>query len=293
MNWFACHTFSIDIYAESFYLIDVFEAEILTDRYNADMFQPPDERMKYKVQTEVYQGPLDLLLQLIERAELDISKLALAKVTDQFLEYMRSLKERRAERVSEFLVVASRLMQIKSEALLPRPVVRQPDEEDPGEALVQQLIMYKRYKELAALLAERQAKGLRSFLRTAPPPKLEGKLDLSGVGLEDLQTAAINAILNQAPRVPLGRVVAAPRVTIREKIRLIADRLKLNRSTRFADLVAETPGRLHVVVTFLAMLEMVRRHRIAARQQALFGDIELERDDEWGEELDFEIEFAE
>ena len=107
-----------------------------------------DPKSSYQVATEVFQGPLDLLLQLIERAELDISKLALSEVTDQFLDHMKQLTDRRVERVSEFLLVATRLMQIKSEALLPRPVVRLPDEEDPGEALVQQLIIYKRYKEI-------------------------------------------------------------------------------------------------------------------------------------------------
>lgn len=247
----------------------------------------------YQVETEVYQGPLDLLLQLIERAELDITKLALARVTDQFLAYMKELKDRRAERVSEFLVVAARLMQIKSEALLPRPVVRQADEEDPGEALVQQLILYKRYKEIAKLLAQRQQEDMRSYLRMAPPPKVEGRLDLSEVTVGDLYQAARNALLNQRPTAPLGRVVAAPRVTIREKIRLIVDRLRGVQRTTFKSLLDETPGRLHLVVTFLAVLELVRRYRIAAKQEALFGEIELERDEAWDDGLDFDLEFAE
>ena len=89
----------------------------------------------YKVSTPVYEGPLDLLLQLIERAELDITKLALAEVTEQYLEHLRSLQERAAQEVSAFLVVAARLLQIKSEALLPRPPVREAGEEDPAEAL--------------------------------------------------------------------------------------------------------------------------------------------------------------
>jgi len=136
---------------------------------------------KYKVETEVFQGPLDLLLQLIEKEELDISKLALSQVTDKFIAHMRQMEDRRAERVSDFLLVATRLMQIKSEALLPRPVVRLPDEEDPGEALVQQLIMYKRFKEISSILAQRQKDSLRSFVRLAAPPKIEGRLDVSGV----------------------------------------------------------------------------------------------------------------
>lgn len=252
-----------------------------------------DQPDAYNVDTEVYHGPLDLLLQLIERAELDITQLALAQVTDQFLEYMRRLQDRRAERVSEFLVVASRLMQIKSEALLPRPVIRQPDEEDPGEALVQQLLAYKRYKELAGLLAERQERNLRSYLRLAPPPKVEGHLDLSSVTAGNLFLAALRALSARPPLTPIGNVVEAPRVTVREKIRLIAGELRRSGKARFWELVGKTPDRLHVVITFLAMLELVRRFRITAHQEALFGDIELERDENWDEDLDFELEFVE
>jgi segregation and condensation protein A len=252
-----------------------------------------DAPQPYTVDTPVYQGPLDLLLQLIERAELDITKLALAQVTDQFLGYMRTLQELRAERVSEFLVVAARLMQIKSEALLPRPVERQPDEEDPGEALVQQLLMYKRFKELANLLTLRQEDELRSYVRMAPPPKVEGRLDLSDTTAEDIQRAAIRIFTKADARAPLRTVVAPPRVTIREKIKAIADVLRQKTVTTFRELVAKTPERLHVVVTFLAMLELVRRYRIAAKQEALFEDIELRRDDQWNESLDFELEFTE
>lgn len=252
-----------------------------------------DAPQPYTVDTPVYQGPLDLLLQLIERAELDVTKLALAQVTDQFLEYMRTLQELRAERVSEFLVVAARLMQIKSEALLPRPVERQPDEEDPGEALVQQLLKYKRFKELASMLTLRQEDELRSYVRMAPPPKVEGRLDLSDTTVEDIHKAALRVYLKADARAPLRTVVAPPRVTIREKIKAIAEVLRQKTVTTFRELVAKTPERLHVVVTFLAMLELVRRYRIAAKQEELFDDIELRRDDQWNESLDFELEFTE
>ncbi len=252
-----------------------------------------DAPQPYTVDTPVYQGPLDLLLQLIERAELDITKLALAEVTDQFLAYMRTLQELRAERVSEFLVVAARLMQIKSEALLPRPVVRNPDEEDPGEALVQQLLLYKRFKDLAALLRLRQEDNLRSYVRTAPPPKVEGRLDLSDTTMNDVYNAAMRVFTREDLRAPLRTLVPPPRVTIREKIKVIADALRNKTVTTFRELVKKTPGRLHVVVTFLAMLELVRRYRIAAKQEAPFDNIELRRDENWNENLDFEIEFTE
>jgi len=247
----------------------------------------------YTVATDVYQGPLDWLLQLIERAELDVTKLALAQVTDQFLAYMRTLQELRAERVSEFIVVASRLMQIKSEALLPRPVLRMPDEEDPGEALVLQLLLYKQFKELARLLAGRQADHLRTHLRMAPPPKIEGRLDLSNVSVHDLYAAAVRVFNREDLRTPLREVVAPPKITIREKILLVANSLKASTLVRFRELIKTSPGRLHMVITFLAILELVRRYRISAQQEALFGDIELRRDDAWDEDLDFELEFTE
>ena len=247
----------------------------------------------YTVATDVYQGPLALLLQLIERAELDVTKLALAQVTDQFLAYMRTLQELRAERVSEFIVVASRLMQIKSEALLPRPVLRMPDEEDPGEALVLQLLLYKQFKELARLLAGRQADHLRTHLRMAPPPKIEGRLDLSNVSVHDLYAAAVRVFNREDLRTPLREVVAPPKITIREKILLVANSLKASTLVRFRELIKTSPGRLHMVITFLAILELVRRYRISAQQEALFGDIELRRDDAWDEDLDFELEFTE
>lgn len=247
----------------------------------------------YTVETDVYQGPLDLLLQLIERAELDITKVSLANVTDQFLAYMRTLKEQRAERVSEFLVVASRLMQIKSEALLPRTVVRQPDEEDPGEALVQQLILYKQFKDLAGMFAERQAADLRSYLRRATPPKVEGRLDLSDVTTKDLHAAAVRVFTREDLRAPLATVVAPPKITIRDKIKLLAAALKVSPMVRFRELVAKSPERAHVVVAFLAVLELVRRFRIAAKQDSIFGDIELRREEGWDEDLEFELGFTE
>jgi len=135
----------------------------------------------YQVATPVYEGPLDLLLSLIERAELDITKLALAQVTDQYLAYLQNLSQRSAEQVSAFLVIAARLIQIKSEALLPRPPPREPDEEDLGEALARQLLAYKRFKEVANGLAQRQVAGLKTYLSLAPVIKVEGQVDLSGL----------------------------------------------------------------------------------------------------------------
>ena len=247
----------------------------------------------YSVTTPVYEGPLDLLLQLIERAELDITSLALAEVTDQYLGHIRSLVNKDADEVSGFLVVAARLLQIKSEALLPRPPIREPGEEDPGQALAQQLILYKLFKDSAYFLREREKLGCHTYLRLAHPPKIEMKVDLGDMGVADLVAAARNIFREDRTRTPLGDVVTPPKITIREKISLIATRLRELGRTSFQALFNGKPTRMGVVVTFLAMLELVKRHLIRANQEGLFADIALEPDEAWDENLDFDIEFGE
>jgi len=247
----------------------------------------------YKVSTPVYEGPLDLLLQLIERAELDITKLALAQVTDQYLEHLRKLGERAAEDVSAFLVIAAKLLQIKSEALLPRPPVREIGEEDPAEALARQLLAYKRYKEIAKTLEEREAAGLRTYLRLASPPKVQGILDLSEFTLNDLVNSVKAAFIQTDNRPELKTVVSAPRITIRDRIRHIVTEIKVGKRSSFRQLLGERRTRLEVVVTFLAMLELVKRHFLKAQQDTLFGDIELIPADAWDDNPEFDTEFGE
>lgn len=246
---------------------------------------------KYLVQIPVYEGPLDLLLQLIERAELDITAVALALVTEQYLQFIRQMQEARAEEISAFLVIAAKLIQIKSEALLPRPPAREAGEEDPAENLARQLRMYKRFKEIATLLEQRDAQGLRTYLRLAPPPKVEGRLDLSGLTLTDLLEAAESALQQEREKQSLGTVIAAPKVTIRQKIAYLSEQLRNNPQISFRKLIENSHSRLEVVVTFLALLELVKRYRVSARQEALFGEIHIERSEEWSEDEEFELEF--
>lgn len=246
---------------------------------------------KYLVQIPVYEGPLDLLLQLIERAELDITAVALALVTEQYLQYIRQMQEARAEEISAFLVIAAKLIQIKSEALLPRPPAREAGEEDPAENLARQLRIYKRFKEISTLLEQRDAQGLHTYLRLAPPPKVEGRLDLSDLTLMDLLETAESSFLQEKEKQSLGTVISAPKVTIRQKIAYISERLSKSQKSSFKELVGSGNSRLEVVVTFLALLELVKRYRVSARQEALFGDIHIERSEEWSEGEEFELEF--
>ncbi len=248
-------------------------------------------QLNYRVQTPVYEGPLDLLLNLIERAELDITAVSLASVTDQYLSYINGLEQINADEISAFLVVAAKLLQIKSEALLPRPPAREPGEEDIGRALVDQLKLYKRFKEIGGWLLDRHDRNLRTFLRIAPPPKVEPKLDMSNLTLEKLVAAAEEAFRKEKEKKPLGDVIAPPRVTIREKIDLISKTLKEVQRTTFHALLDQGASRLEIVVTFLALLELVKRYRVAAHQEGLFSDIEFERMEDWGEDEEMELEF--
>jgi segregation and condensation protein A len=248
-------------------------------------------QLNYTVHTPVYDGPLDLLLNLIERAELDITSVSLAMVTDQYLAYINSLEQINADEISAFLVIAAKLLQIKSEALLPRPPVREHGEEDAGQSLVDQLKLYKRFKEIGAWLSVRQDANLRTFLRVAPPPKVEPKLDLSTLTLEKLVEAAEIAFAKEQAKKPLGEVIAPPRVTIREKIDLISKMLREVQQTNFRALLAQGASRLEIVVTFLALLELIKRYRVAARQEGVFGEIEIDRMEEWGEDEEIELEF--
>lgn len=248
---------------------------------------------EYKVVTPVYEGPLDLLLQLIEQAELDITKLALAQVTDQYLAHMRSLSRQQPEEVSAFLVIAAKLLQVKSEALLPRPPAREEGEEDPGEALARQLLAYKRYKEIANILENREKNGLKTYLRLAPPPKVKEKADFGDFTLADLYNLAKETFSNIDDRPQLKTVVSAPRVTIREKIGYIVAQLREKSATTFGQLLGEKRSRLDVVVTFLAMLELVKRHFVHAKQETLFSEINIEPANGWEDDIDFELEFGE
>ena len=256
-------------------------------------FNPEIQSRQYQVATTVYEGPLDLLLQLIERAELDITKLSLAQVTDQYLGHIRHLDNRVMEDVSAFIVIGSRLIQIKSEALLPRPIQREQGEEDPGEALAMQLIAYKRYRQIADLLAYKEETGLRSHLRLAPVPQFEAKLDLTGIGLADLLSAAQSVFFQARQKSSLDTVVTRPRITIREKIQQISRLLRSQNFISFTSLISKTNTKLDIVVTFLALLELIKLRLVEAEQEKQFGNISIKSITTWDFEDEIETEFGE
>ncbi len=252
-------------------------------------------RPGYTVQLPVFSGPLDLLLQLIEREELEITNVALAQVTDQFVSYVRVMEQLNLGELADFLSIAARLILIKSEALLPRPVERAPGEEDPGEELARRLLAYKRYKQVALGLRQREDANLHTYVRLAPPPKIEKQLDLSNVTTIDLLEAVRRALALMPPDTPeLSTVVAPPKVTIRDQIRRLADAFRVSEGhVAFHEVLAQSNSRMEIMVTFLAALELIKRRKVEARQTELFGVIELVALTDWtdDEALFTELEF--
>jgi len=245
--------------------------------------------LNYKISTEVYEGPLDLLLQLIEAAELDITKLSLAKVTDQYLLHLRSLSDQDPIEVSSFLVIAAKLVLIKSTILLPSSESNEPEEEDLGDQLARQLIEYKKFKDASLWLKGREQTRLCSYYRVGAPPKFREVLDLAGLSANDLMDILLEIYFQNENLTPLSEVVTITTLTIKKKIQEIVDHFKLKRSIDFAGILGQNPSRLDLVVTFLALLELIKHHTIAAKQDTLFGNIDLECVGNLDEEFETEL----
>jgi segregation and condensation protein A len=230
----------------------------------------------YQVKLPIFEGPLDLLLYLIEREELDITAVSLAAVTEQYLAYMALLEHLVVDQLADFLVIAAKLILIKSQALLPRPPGIEV-EEDVGDDLVQQLVAYKQFKQVAKGLAQREAEGLRSFIRLAPPPKIESShVDLTGITIDDLLKAVRRALEVAESAPPVSDVVKPFVITIRDQIALIERTLLVQPYISFTQLL-QRGTRIEIAVTFLAVLELLKRRRIEVMQEQLFGEIIIQR----------------
>lgn len=237
---------------------------------------PARQIPNYRIELPAFNGPLDLLLHLIEREELDITVISLARVTEQYLAQIEHLKQERIEDLIDFLVIGARLVLIKSRALLPTsPVTPLEDEEDPAVALLRQLRHYKQFKNAAAWLQQRQEDGLRTYLRVVPPPQLESKLDLSGIDIETLLRALRMVLERARSQEDSVEVVQPRRVTIDSQINYLRRILRANVHTSFRDILSPKADHVEIAVTLLATLELIKRREVTAHQSYLFGPIEL------------------
>ena len=233
----------------------------------------------FEVHTPIFEGPLALLLHLIEKNELDITKVALAQVTDEFLAYVDSMRDRMdIAVVADFLSVAARLLWIKSRALLPKPPESakvQTDDDDIGDELIRQLRAYRQYKQAAAWLAERDDHALRSYIHIGPPPRPQKiQLDLTGVTLDRLLTTALTLLFpieGPRPEEAIQRV----RISITQQIAVIRQNLMRLARVTFKHLLSRKPTRVEAAVTLQAILELIKQRTVEAQQEELFGDITI------------------
>lgn len=231
----------------------------------------------YRVRLEIFEGPLELLLRLIEREELEITKVSLALVTDQYLAHIAALREVTAGDLAAFMVIAAKLLVIKSRSLLPQPQEESPDDqEDLGKELAQQLLEYKRFKEVASELREIEERGQRVYPRLAPPPTIEPRLHPGEATLTDLLMAFAKALETHPPLPEVDAVVAPALVRMQDCMATIQSLLQRRRRVRFSTLMRQAHSRLEIIVTFLAMLEMIRCQLLRVTQDSPFGEIHLE-----------------
>lgn len=233
----------------------------------------------YNVKLDKFEGPLDLLLYLIRKNELDIYDIPISIITRQYLEYLKLMKELNLEVAGEFLVMASTLIQIKSSMLLPAREEDGPGEEeedDPRAELIRRLLEYSRYKEAATLLSERNLLGRELFARTfqAQETQVVEKIDEPlEVELFEL-IEAFRAILARAPRESFHEV-SAESISIAERINEILSLLQERDLIQFHELFENSLDRDYIVATFLAVLELCKLKLIRVRQSSQFGTLRI------------------
>ena len=218
-----------------------------------------------------FQGPLDLLLNLIERRRLAITDVSLASVADQYLESVRALPAPDPDVLSEFLVIAARLLLLKSRALLPQP--EEPDDEESVDDLAERLEAYRRFKEVALELAERFESGEQAFPHPPRPEMQHFQAPLAPIDAAVLarlwRTIAARQAIAPQREAPLD-----PRVSVADRLTYLRGRLTEGRAVRWSEIAGDTLDEL--IATFLAVLELVRRSELLVRQEQSFGPIVLE-----------------
>jgi len=237
---------------------------------------PPEEKSIYTVRLEIFEGPLDLLLHLIQKNELDIFNIPMALITEQYLETLNVMKVLNLDIAGEYLLMASTLLHIKSKMLLPTPSEEEEEEgEDPRAELVRRLLEYQKYKQASAEIERRPMLDRDVFIRLAlvdeEEPREEERLEVNLFELLD----AFRQVLERAKPEAFHEVIL-DRVSVEEKVQDILSLLQReNRSIAFHLLFPEQASRRVIIVTFLAILELVKMKLIRIFQSALFETIRI------------------
>lgn len=239
--------------------------------------------MTYKVQLPVFEGPLDLLLYLIKKDEINIYDIPVAKIAEQYLEYLKVMKLLDLEIAGEFILMAATLMHIKSKMLLPSEDKKEEDLEelDPREELVKKLVEYKRFKDAASKLKEMDFKRQQVFTRIpgSQAPRFEDEESYFEASLFDLLTA-FSKVLKEIPRVAFHQIIS-DEFTVSDKIHDILHILVQNSSVYFSELFKNAKNKNEIIAIFLALLELVKLKEVVVKQKAPFGEMKVLRNPAW------------
>lgn len=232
--------------------------------------------MAYRVKLKQFEGPMDLLLHLIKRDKLNIYDIPISHITHEYLFYIEMMQELELEIAGDFFVMAATLMRIKARMLLPRRELEDEEEEDPREELVKNLIEYRKFKKAADHLAEKEDHRLKVFRRPLPDDIAEVKdsqpVELSIFDLMD----AFKKILQDLKK-QVSYTVRVESHTVEEKIKLVRNRIESGSEILFSELFEEEGSRPEIIVTFMAILELIKSGIVIARQMTGGGDIWLYR----------------
>ncbi len=241
--------------------------------------------MGIPVKLEVFEGPLDLLLHLIDKNKIDIYDIPIVLITDQYMEYIREMDTKDMNVMSEFLLMAATLLDIKCKMLLPKEVLDDEEEEDPREALIAQLLEYKMYKCMAVELKDLEQGGQYTFYKTPTIPdevrQYQEPIDLDEL-LDGVTTGLLDKIFQQVIRRNYDKVdpvrskfgkIEREEVNLDDKLTYLMSRVELQHKISFHTLLMEQESKMHVVVTFLAVLELMKLGKIVIEQAELFDDI--------------------
>ncbi|MGE9267097.1 MAG: segregation and condensation protein A [Verrucomicrobiales bacterium] len=240
------------------------------------------ENPAYKVDLEFFEGPLDLLLYLIRRDEVDIYDISISRVTTQYLAYLETFKLLNIDLASEFISMAANLMYIKSRTLLPRreqPPEDEAEEDDPRWDLIRQLIEYKKFKDAAGYLSQRALQEEQHFAHQPdhePAPEEVAPAPLAEVSIFDLIRAFQNVLKRFEDTRDFGDIVD-DRFTVSDKIEQLLATLQPGSPVTFSTLFQASSTKIEVIVTFLAVLELMKMNQLEARQNGLLGEIDLLR----------------
>ncbi|MFH2136663.1 MAG: segregation/condensation protein A [Patescibacteria group bacterium] len=231
----------------------------------------------YQIKIEKFEGPFDLLLQMIEEEEVDITEISLAKIADQFVEHIERMENLNPAEMADFLVVAAKLLWIKSKALLPALEVEGED----GFDLAAQLKIYKEYRDASLVIHKMILKRRFTFVRERPPLGAGDVLFNPPVWLtKDKLVGVMREILDDLePIVRLPRGVVKNAISIQEKIQHIKDLIHKSIEIKFHTIIAKAKDKVEIVVHFLAVLELLKHKHIVVRQEEMFGEINIKKGD--------------